>query len=234
MVMNARRSAQIVCGLSAALAFFAGCRDILGIEEKTFDSSLAGSGGGGAGGTGGSAPALSCESYCNLLQETCVGNNLQFSSIDACIGLCSTFPVGTLDDKSGHTLGCRIHVLETSKAMIESSDCAAAGPGGNGVCGSNCESYCISMQTVCPASYESGELCHDACQPLIECGDYYVDPNITPDNPSVQCRLYHLSAAAINLLGATPGEQTDSQIKHCPHADGTTECIAVADPMCPM
>jgi hypothetical protein len=146
---------------------------------------------------------------------------------------CSTYPAGTLEDESGNTLGCRIHVLETSKAMIELSDCAAAGPGGNGVCGQNCDAFCESMVTVCPEGFESVGDCLALCETLIECGTYSVDPGVTPDNPSIQCRLYHLSAAAVNILGATPGEQTSAQQKHCPHAQGDTECIVVADPQCP-
>lgn len=221
-----RRGAQIVCGLSMSLALFAGCREILSFEERTFDASLADA--------GADAPdALSCEAYCETIQSVCAGNNLQFSSTDACIGLCSTYPVGTLDDESGNTLGCRIHVLETSQAMIEGSDCAAAGPGGDGVCGSNCESFCTSMVTVCPQSFESKGDCMAVCDPLADCGTYSVDPNTTPDDPSVQCRLYHISAAAIAILGATPGELTPSQTKHCPHADGTTECIPVDGFQCP-
>lgn len=221
-----RRGFQALFGLSFALALLAGCRQILSIEERTFDPSLAD--GGSDGGV-----TLSCESYCELIQSVCTGQNLQFSSLDACIGLCSTYPAGTLDDESGNTLGCRIHVLETSKAMIEGSDCAAAGPGGDGVCGTNCESFCAGMTTVCPQSYESTGDCLAACDPLADCGPYFVDTGATPDDPSVQCRLYHISAAAINIGSATPGELTPSQTKHCPHADGTTECIPMDGYQCP-
>jgi hypothetical protein len=222
------RIVQCFLALTALCAAFAGCRQVLSIEQREYDPSLADAG------TDADAQVdtLSCEYYCQLITDTCKGSNKQYSTIEACIGLCSTFPEGKLDDEKGNTLGCRIHVLETTKAMIESSDCAAAGPGGDGVCGSNCESFCSSMQTVCPQGFESEDDCMDVCTPLIECGNYHVTSS-TPDNPSIQCRLYHMSAAAINILSAEKGELTDSQLNHCPHAMGETECIVVADPMCP-
>lgn len=213
------------CGFLAAPALFAGCREILSFEERELDASLADA--------GSDAPEpLSCEAYCALLTEVCKGGNTQFDSPEACLGLCSTFPVGALDDENVHSLGCRIHLLETSKAMIETSECAAAGPGGNGLCGSNCESYCTSTIAVCPGAFTSVSDCLETCTPLIECGPYTL-PAVTPDDPSIQCRLYHLSVAASNFLDFTGGDLTPSQTKHCPHAIGDTECIDVADPMCP-
>jgi hypothetical protein len=214
MSTRASRFGALVLGaFLASLAAFTGCRQVLSIEERELEEN-----------------PLTCEAYCEQIQSLCTGNNLQFSTVDACIGLCSTYPLGTIDDQSGHTLGCRIHVLETSKAMIESSDCAAAGPGGNGVCGTNCESFCTSMKTVCPQGFESDGDCDAVCAPLIECGSYYVDSQVTPDDPSINCRLYHLSAAAINILSSDGMTLTTSQTKHCPHALGETECIFVDPP----
>lgn len=221
----ARSGMLVAAGLAASVAMFAGCRQILSIEEREFDPTLADA--------GSDAPEpLSCEAYCLLIAEVCTGANVQFSSDAACLGLCSTFPVGTLDDTGGNTLGCRIHLLETSKAMIESAECAAAGPGGNGTCGTNCESYCASMETVCPGSFDTPADCLAECEPLPDCAPYAV-PEITPDNPSKECRLYHMSVAASNILGADPGTLTPSQQKHCPHATGETECIPDSGNPCP-
>lgn len=221
MKRHVRLAATLACGLALAPALFAGCRQVLSFEERTFDPTLADAG-----------TDLTCDAYCTLIQELCTGGRLQFSSVDACLGLCSSFPEGTLDDEGGNTLGCRIHRLETAKAMIEDSDCAAAGPGGDGVCGDNCVSLCASMATVCPSSFESTGDCEADCAQLADCGPYAVDTAVTPDDSTVQCRLYHVSAAAINF-GGTPGELTPSQTTHCPHADGTTECIIEAGFQCP-
>lgn len=212
-------------GLAFAPALFVGCREILGFEERELDTTAQ------DGGTDGPEP-LSCEAYCAKITELCTGANKQYASEAACLGLCPTFPVGSLGDDSGHTLGCRIHLLEGASAMIETSECAAAGPSGNGVCGTKCDSYCTSMESVCPDTFNGFADCVETCTPLIDCGLYTL-PEVTPDDPSIQCRIYHLSAAAENLPDAMGNEPTASQVKHCPHAAGETECIAVTDPMCP-
>jgi hypothetical protein len=207
------RASRTAAGLVTSLVLFAGCRQILGIEERELDP-------------------LSCERYCELIDEVCAGSKLQFASLEACMGMCSTYPEGTLEDQTGHTLGCRLRLLDSRGAGIESSECAAAGPGGNGVCGDDCESLCTSMKEVCPQNVEYP--CATECAALISCGDYFV-PDPSPDDPSVQCRLYHISAAAIGLQ-SSGGALTDSQDTHCPHAIGEGACV-VPDPpdtaMCP-
>lgn len=217
--------AAFLGALLASAALFGGCRDVISFEEREFDPSLA------DGGSDGATP-LTCEGYCALIDEVCTGPNAQFSSVDACLPFCSTFEVGQAGATSGNSLACRIQHLEATKAMPEGSDCAAAGPGGDGVCGSNCESYCTGMMALCPATFETVGDCTAACDPLIECGPYAV-PAKTPDDPSIQCRLYHLSAAAVGFLDKEPGIDTSAQITHCPHASGLTECKEVADPVCP-
>lgn len=219
-----------VSSLLLAAALVTGCRGVLGIEEREFDDTLAD---GGADADAAPDP-LSCDAYCDLIQAECTGDRLQYGSREACIGFCSSLAVGTLDDQSGNTLGCRINTIKTSVGMIEASDCAAGGPGGNGVCGANCDSLCASMMDICPQNYESLADCTDACSPLITCGPYHVDPAVTPDNPSVQCRLFHLSAASLGILTPPDDGLTSSQKKHCPHAMGELECIDVQPPgACP-
>lgn len=229
---HARIAALVLVGSTGLLAMFGGCRQILSIEERQFDPALA-DGGTSDADSGPTPTPLTCDAYCDLIQSLCVKDSSQYGSKDACIGLCSTFPEGTLDDKSGNTLGCRIHELESNKAMIEQSACAAAGPGGAGKCGTNCDSYCKSILTVCPGTFDSEQDCMTVCTPLIECAPYYVAEGVTPDNPSIQCRLYHMSVASIGILNKMDGMPTDAEITHCPHALGKTECVDKPDPMCP-
>lgn len=224
--VTGRRIGLFTFALFAAVGVHAGCREILSIEEKEFDPSLA------DGGTDGATDPLSCAAYCDTIEALCTGNRRQFASRDACIGLCSTYPKGTLEDETGNTLGCRIRMLEAGDA-IETSECLAAGPGGDDQCGSNCKSFCASIVTVCPGSFESTGDCETECAEWIKCGDYYVDPSVTPDNPSIQCRLYHMSAAAIGILEKEDGMSTPAQDKHCPHAEGITECIVDSGISCP-
>lgn len=212
-----------VTGLSALAG---GCRQAISFEDRELDPTLA------DGGDGGGETPLTCEGYCGLIQEVCTGPNAQFGSLEACKRFCQLYPEGTRGDTSGNTLACRIQRLESAKAMPEGTDCAAGGPGGNGECGTNCDAYCTGMLALCTDKFESLQQCQDACAPLIECGPYAVTAD-TPDDPSIQCRLYHLTAAAVGYPDQDPQDPLSTQFKHCPHAAGETECIDQADPMCP-
>lgn len=226
--------------LTAALVF--GCREVLSFEDREYVQETPADGGHGHDGSGGSdagqpprQAGLDCATYCDLIQRLCIGENQQFGSTETCMGICATFPPGTLFDESGYTLGCRIHVLRNNQAMIESPDCREAGPTGEGVCGSNCESFCVSMMVVCPGSYPDLGDCLRGCSELLDCHDYTVPaPGAkSPDEPSLQCRFYHLSAAAQDLGGRTGSALTEPQTHHCPHAAGLTKCIPKPDPTCP-
>ncbi|MFO0591021.1 MAG: hypothetical protein U0441_25985 [Polyangiaceae bacterium] len=219
-------AAALILGAALAGALFGGCRDIISYEEREYDSSLA-----DGGSDADASVPNTCAAYCDLVQTLCTGPNAQYASVDSCLGLCSTFPAGAPGDTSGHSIACRIQVLQ-STTMLEDTDCAAAGPGGAGTCGSNCDAYCAGMAVICPATFESPTDCTAECDPLIECPPYHVTA-ATPNDPSIQCRLYHLSSAAVGILSKEPGVDTAAQVKHCPHASGVTECIAVADPACP-
>lgn len=214
-------AAAIVTGAALAGGLFGGCRSVLSYEEREYDSALADAG----------AVPNTCEGYCNLVQTLCTGPNAQYASVDSCLGLCSTFPSGTPGDTSGHSIACRIQVLQ-STTMLENTDCAAAGPGGAGTCGTNCDAYCAGMALICPAAFASLSACATECASLTECPPYHVT-QATPNDPSIQCRLYHLSSASVGIAKKQPGVPTPAQTKHCPHASGVTECIAVADPVCP-
>jgi hypothetical protein len=215
----------VACGLLASPALFLGCREILSFEEREFDPSLA-----DGGADADAADPLSCEAYCARIQEKCTAAP-QYPSLDACLGVCLTFPVGSLDDTTGHTLGCRVHVLEAT-TTLETADCAAAGPSGDGACGTKCESYCTAMERICPDVFSGVADCLETCTPLLDCG-LYTSPAGTPDDPSIQCRFYHLSVAAEGLPEDEDATPTTAQGKHCPHASGTTECISPGDGMCP-
>ena len=71
----------------------------------------------------------------------------QYTSNDNCLAACKAFPVGTAADTSGNTLGCRAH--EASLAATDTTKCAAAGPGGDGVCGKACDGYCQLVAMFC-------------------------------------------------------------------------------------
>jgi hypothetical protein len=202
------RPRRIVLAAILAAGLPIACRSILGIEERELDPALV------DGGQDGASDPLSCEAYCAAVAVACTGENLQYRSTAACLGLCQTWPVGTLADTTGDTLGCRINQTTVAGNTGERSDCAGAGPGGNGICGTNCASFCASLAIVCPTDYDgSAADCMTDCGRLPSCGDYHVDPAQDPDDDTVQCRLFHLTSA------------TQSATTHCPHAMGLIKCI---------
>jgi hypothetical protein len=170
-----------------------GCRQVFGIQEVGSD-------------------ALTCDLYCDTIATGCTGSKLQYVSRDACIAVCNNLPVGTTADQTGDTLGCRLN-LATKIATTGEGDCAAAGPGGGDVCGPDCDSFCEVALKVCPSDFAGPIACHAACAQLPnDCGPYAVVPNVTPDTYSVQCRLYHLTAATLDPA------------THCPHVKGVGLC----------
>jgi hypothetical protein len=191
-VRRLRRPLAALFVLALVAAFVPlGCRQILGIQDDGSD-------------------ALTCEAYCSVIAQACTGDETQYDSTDACMGLCKTFPVGTLDDMSGDTLGCRINQANT---ILQAHDgvCAAAGPPGAGICGTDCDSFCNGVAQVCPNDFKTQIACKAACLliPDAQCPSFFVNTSAPPpDYDSLECRFYHLTAATLD-----PTE-------HCPHTLG--------------
>jgi len=82
--------------------------------------------------------------------------------------------------------------------------CAHAGPGTNGACATNCESYCMLFAGACTAEFPTTDECVAKCKGLTDTHGFDVNTNYY--NDTLQCRLVHTSAATV-----TPSE-------HCPHA----------------
>jgi len=192
----ARVAARTLIAVSVLTAAFAGCRAIIGVQERELTD----------------AGALSCESYCSLVTDVCTGAHQQYASAAICKELCATFPVGTLDDANTNTLGCRIREAEAIRDNGEVALCTAAGPGGDGICGSNCEAYCTGLEQLCASQFASFSApdagsCVPNCKTQIaDCGGYAADA--TRNDDTMQCRLFHLTSAA------------GDAVTHCPHTIG--------------
>lgn len=181
----------------------------------------AGSGGGGTGGgTAGSAGSagagggagLTCDGYCTEIMANCKEANQQYSSKDVCLKVCANFPVGTESDTNGNTLGCRAYHTGAAKGTANDAvlHCPHAGPAGDDFCGSNCEGYCNIMVPVCTGEFAGGlNDCLTKCASLTKATSKYTIAQTTGD--SVECRIYHASAAAEDPAGGSAAE-------HCPHA----------------
>lgn len=164
---------------------------------------------GGTTGTGGSIGRdLNCTDYCAAILAACVtGDQIQYKSLLSCMNSCPAFVVGTLQDTSSNTLGCRFsHALAALESPAQ--NCAAAGPSGGGVCGTNCDAYCSLMLSICSTVYENQADCNTSCLAMNGVTDTAYNTSASGDN--LQCRIYHATFAA-------EGNPT----LHCMHASPT-------------
>lgn len=188
--MTARHA---LAALLLLLSLPLGCRGVLGIERND---------------------TRDCPSYCANIQSTCTGKEEQWADEAVCLAYCRKIEPGELSARTGNSLACRMNAL-VDDLTSEGIDCLAAGPGGAGTCGSNCVSYCVGLADLCGPLFgtrfnNDTNACLDECAQFVDCGDYRADPNRN-DN-TLQCRLFHLSSAALNA-GV-----------HCPHAVGQGMC----------
>lgn len=209
-------------GLIGALALLAGvgCSSTTRQEGPDADGGTGGTGGtsatGGSanGGGAGAAGADLCQTYCDTIAASCTGEFAQYTSATTCRELCLLLPPGTPDDQIGNTVGCRLHQAELAVEVGEPDQhCTEAGPGGNGVCGQNCEAYCVGLEQACSArfggAFDGQADCVQACELLPD--EVRFHAGISAGN-SIQCRLWHLSAASVDPSA------------HCGHALGEAPC----------
>jgi hypothetical protein len=222
-------------------ALGSGCQSIIDLEDRTYDPNLSATGGrasgsggssgaqGGSNAMGGSMAMTPCQEYCALAEKNCPNPCPQagpcpddlslYISTGACLKVCESFEPGVYleeDTESGNTLACRLREV-TFAGQLKSDKiehCAQAGPGGNGVCGDDCESYCALMDEFCatPAFEQftdpdclancrgiSPEKRTDSRASLFGASRHH-------DGDNLQCRLVHASSASV------------SPATHCWHA----------------
>ncbi len=168
----------------------------------------------GAGGSGGATPEdvnackesvlnapVDCAAYCQTMAARCKNGLGHFNDQypggypDACAEACSHFVTGNAGESTGNSLACRLF-----GACLAEHDpdiyCTVAGPGGDGVCGDNCDGFCTLNLSICAgplAQYASMTACQDDCAKL----DFSDTYNTTVDNWSgtkntFACRMYWL------------------------------------------
>jgi len=253
---------RLLLGLPAGLASFAligsGCQSIIGIDDRTYDESLAegtgghahSNGGSNTGATGGGSDIPSdvspaCREYCELAKQNCTNecNGVEdgrcprdyklYPSDVICWNACKAIEELEIDDPD-NTVACRIREARNAGVTGEVwTHCPAAGPGGAGVCGDNCESYCAMMGAFCGDDERFADPdCVEKCRGLRD-ADTDEIPDATAsafgekrhhDGDSIQCRLVHVSNASASpathcwhaALAPKPDDKTDA---HNPCAD---------------
>ncbi len=159
---------------------------------------------GGGGQTTVGAGGLTCDRYCGIMDATCVGSDAQYGGlIGSCESYCGTtnaWPVGTSQDQTVNTLGCRIThailALDTA-AATRTMHCGHAGPSGGDACGTWCDNYCFLALKNCTGANATGLGFTDQASCLAACNG--LSPSGAIDSTSgntVQCRIYYAGAAS--------------------------------------
>jgi hypothetical protein len=179
--------------LALALAWLAACGDD-GHDHDHIDAAIDAPAGDDAPG------APTCAAYCTAIADNCSGVNLMYASTAECMASCGLFSVGTSADVAGNTLGCRLYHANNAAGSMQNANthCRHGGPGGDGLCGANCEGFCTIALGACSAQAQPPYADMGAC--MTACGNYATAPpyvaNATGDN--LACRLYHATAASAN------------------------------------
>jgi hypothetical protein len=203
---RARRSSTPWRAALALLGSFAGSFVLQAclIEERVFDESRA-----------------RCDDFCAKVMENCTAENAVYSSVESCTAVCSWLSTRESPEASGsgNTLSCRIDILNKVGLDFEgSTDCPALGPGGHGICGSDCESYCSLQETACgPIDQARRDLCTHGCPGLANPDRFNAETGLDKDN--LQCRLAHLAEA---LVSDQAGNCRQAEVR--PPEGGDSDC----------
>lgn len=187
----------------AALGLLA-CQTVAGIEERKLDPTAA------------DAASPACKSYCANVMAACVGKNAVYETDGKCLAVCAQLEPDLDGEAAGNTLACRAIFAKAALTTEPEENCRAAGPGGDGVCGTDCEAYCDLFAKLCPDdNLYTLERCNEACPGVTDQRRF--DVSADHDGDTIECRLVHVSSAAER------GKAAD----HCPHA-----ALIPSDPWC--
>jgi hypothetical protein len=150
------------------------------------------------------AASATCAQYCTQIESNCEGVHTQYTSPDQCNAACEAFPQGDPGAQGGNSLECRVYHAGAALGDPD-THCVHAGPGGKGICGSNCEGFCTVVMSACTdanAAYPSLNECLTSCALFDDTEPY--DISDVAGN-TLACRLYHAQVASVD------------PVTHCPH-----------------
>jgi hypothetical protein len=182
---------QGILALTALLA----CHEIAGIEEREFDGGL-------------------CRDYCEIVMEACTEDSAVYPRIETCLGVCARLEPGNeLEHTNTNDVACRLRQARLALRSPEDArtTCRSAGPGGDGICGTNCDAYCSLLKETCPNEYADIKDCATSCEGIPD----QSSGSLLAEGNTLQCRLLHICNATLDAK------------KHCPHARAapTAPCV---------
>ena len=180
-------TARLIARLMAVLAIsILGCQSIVGIEQREYDPPPPPK-----------EASAQCKQYCADLLRVCTGTDAPYSTKEACLATCALLPPGDPTEPSdGNSVECRQRQIALAELGEHSLNCPRAGPGGDGVCGKNCESYCYLFNAACSTISKPLPNCVEACSVLRDTKKF--DVVVNHDGDTLQCRLVHVSNSAAN------------------------------------
>jgi len=207
-----RRSSRIALRLAGAASLLLLSLGACIVEEHDYDEHLA-----------------RCDEYCRLVEDKCQGDYKVYDYREQCLAVCQQMDLGApaLGKSDGqNNVACRIERLKQTEFDAKPAEnCPGVGPGGAGVCGDDCDSFCALRERVCTGvanqTYEydlEPEKCATNCRAVPKLGTLSAARDQKGD--SLECRLVHVSEAAVSPQKAAT---------HCLH----TQTVPKAAPTFP-
>ena len=105
--------------------------------------------------TGKSETEPHCEDYCQIVMKACTATNKVYENDAQCLAVCKQLTPGTASDLMGvDSVGCRKTHSYNALTIDQIPHCQHAGPGGAGICGTDCPAYCKLLKAGCDASFK--------------------------------------------------------------------------------
>jgi hypothetical protein len=154
------------------------------------------------------ADSPTCKDYCLIEMVACQGELAQYESPEQCEKVCGALELGTNEDQTGNTVGCRRYHAFSSTTAPE-THCFHSGPTGDGHCGhdkvddgitGNCEAYCAIVASACPTEFDASlgdaEACMAACVQLPEApADSKYTLDAAEESKGLSCRVLYAARA---------------------------------------